>query len=66
MPKQRVYEVRIREYHDATVLVAAHSVGEARRAAAERYDNGLLVLEFSEVQDPDEWPVTDTGEDPGQ
>ncbi len=66
MPKQRVYEVVIREYHDATVRVAAHSIGEARRAAAERYDQGEAVTEFFMVQDWEDWPVIDMGEDPGQ
>ena len=65
MPKQRMYEVTIRELRIGTVLVAANSEREARRAAEERYDNGDVVMEDWGT-DVTEWDVEDHGEDPGQ
>jgi len=61
--KQHVYEVTIRQYHDACVLVAALSPSEARRKAARRLDGGDLVFEFTREEVMEDWPVQDRGED---
>jgi len=66
--KQHVYEVTLRQHHDAVVLIAADNPKHALELAETRLSEAeeTVTFEFAGYAPHDEWSVVDKGEDEGQ